>query len=65
MGQKEFREILARKIQIVQEMEQADKEKQKKVKQKDLSEIMPAIGGVKKNIENFKNSTKEAANEER
>lgn len=55
---KEFRQIIAR-IEKIQKMEEES------TKQKDLSEIMPAICGVKKSIENYRNSRKEIVNKER
>lgn len=60
MQEKEFRERIAR-IQRVQNIEEATKSKikEEKTKKKDISGIMPVIGGVKKNIENFRKSKKE------
>ena len=61
MGEQEFRQRIAR----VQRIENIEKAKDKKEDKKDISEIKPVIGNIKKNIENFRNSTKEIVDEER
>ncbi len=68
MGENErtFRERIARigRVQIIQE-ETKQRAKEESTQQEDLLEVMPAICGVKKSIENFRNNTKEIVNEER
>ena len=64
--EKEFRQRIAR-IQRIQNLNERynQNEKEEIGEYKDFSEIMPAICGVKKSIENFRNITKEIVNEER
>lgn len=61
--EKEFRQRIAR-IQKIQDLNEKYNENEKE-EYKSFLEIMPAICGVKKSIENFRNSTKEIINEER
>ena len=66
MGEKEkaFRERIAR-IHKIQNQDEITKQCSKEIEEDSYSEILPAICGVKKSIENFRNNTKEIIIEER
>jgi len=71
MGEKEreFRQKIARigKIEYAKKLLEEDSKEVLKEdkKQNNLSEVLPAICGVKKSIENFRKDTKEIIDEER
>jgi len=66
MGEREkaFRERIAR-IQRIQNLDEMTKQYSKQIEENSYLEILPAICGVKKSIENFRNNTKEIMNEEK